>query len=118
LVIEFLSPTTTLAFDVTLAHGRSTYIALHQWAAEAGYAVVWQLQNVHGMVNFAAPSRDVHEDFQTAVQALVSGAAYDRANVYCSPPVEFQAQAVIDERMRLVYVVGRPTGRRCVVPYP
>lgn len=109
-------PATAHAFDVTYAHGRSTSIALRQWAADIGYAVIWQVQNSHGLVDFAAPSRDVHDDFHTAVQALVSGALYDRANVYCAPPMEFQAEAIIDDRMRIVYVVGRPTGRRCVVP--
>ena len=107
-----------MAFDVTFSHGRSTLIALRQWAADIGYEVIWQAQNPLGMVDFAAPARDVHEDFHTAVQALVSGAVYDRANVYCAPPLQFQAEAIIDDRVRLVYVVGRPTGKRCVVPYP
>lgn len=106
------------AFDVTYSHGRSTNIALHQWAAQTGYSVIWQLQNAHGTVDFAAPAQEIHEDFRTAVEALVSGAAYGRQNVYCSPPLQFQAEALVDDRMRLVYVVGRPTGKRCVVPYP
>ncbi|MNU03283.1 hypothetical protein D3C72_2472480 [compost metagenome] len=70
------------------------------------------------MVDFDAPSREVHVDFRVAVEALVSGAAYGRANVYCIPPSEYYAEAIIDDPMRLVYVVGRPTWRRCVVAYP
>lgn len=114
----FLSPRPTQAFSVTGVHGRSTYIAVHQWAAEVGYAVIWQPRTPNGQVDFAAPSRDVHEDFRAAVQALVSGAVYGRPNLYCLPPAEFQAEAIFDDRMRLVYVVGHPTGRRCVIPYP
>ena len=114
----FSPPRTAQAFSVTGVHGRSTFIAVHQWAAEAGYAVIWQPRTPNGQVDFAAPSCDVHEDFHVAVEVLVSGAVYGRANVYCLPPAEFQAEAIFDDRMRLVYVVGRPTGRRCVVPYP
>lgn len=118
LAVCFVSPPAALAFGVTGANGRSTFNAVNQWAAEVGYSVIWQPRTLSGMVDFAAPSRDVHEDFHVAVEALVSGAAYGRANVYCIPPSEFEAEAIIDDRMRLVYVVGRPTGRRCVVPYP
>ncbi|MBP0625430.1 hypothetical protein J8I82_37240 [Cupriavidus sp. LEh25] len=68
------------------------------------------------MVDFAAPSCEVPGDFNDAVRALVSGAAYGRTNAYCVPPSEFRLEAIVDDRMRLVYVVGQPTGRRCMVP--
>lgn len=113
-----MPPPTALAFSVTEIHSRSTYIAVHQWAAQVGYSVVWQLRTFAGTVDFPAPPRDVHEDFRIAVEALVSGAAYGHVNVYCIPPSEFWAEALIDDRMHLVYVVGRPSGRRCVAPYP
>lgn len=118
LTILCTSPSDTLAFAVTGSHGRSTYLAVQQWASEVGYAVVWQPQTRNGIADFVALPRDIHEDFRIAVEALVSGAAYGRANIYCIPPMELQAEAIIDDRMRLVYVVGRPTGRRCVVQYP
>ncbi|WP_200872510.1 hypothetical protein [Cupriavidus sp. SK-4] len=115
----FVSPQTVSAFGVTDAHRRSTYLAVTHWAAEVGYAVIWQPRTTAGTVlDFPAPSRDVHEDFWFAVEALVTGAAYGRANMYCIPPSEFRIEAIIDDRMRLVYVIGRPTLRRCVVPRP
>lgn len=117
LAICFMSPQAALAFSVTEAHGRSTYLAVHEWAAQVGYSVSWQPLTHAGTVDFPAPPLDVHEDFWMAVKALISGAAYGRANVYCLPPLEFQAEAIIDDHMRLVYVVGHPTGRRCSVPY-
>ncbi|MGY2488406.1 hypothetical protein [Cupriavidus sp. CP313] len=112
----FMSPPTALAYGVTRANGRSTFNAVTQWAAEVGYAVIWQPRTVTGMVDFVAPPREVHKDFRIAVKGLVSGAVYGRTNVYCIPPSEVQADAIIDDRMRLVYVVGRPTGRRCRSP--
>lgn len=118
LAIGFVLPAAAFAFAVTPAHGHSTFNAVSQWAAEVGYAVIWQPRTSNGMVDFTAPSREVPGEFYEAVSALVSGAAYGRANVYCVPPSEFRAQAIVDDRMHLIYVVGQPTGRRCVVPYP
>ncbi|MDF3837846.1 hypothetical protein P3W85_33665 [Cupriavidus basilensis] len=111
-------PSTALAFSVTGANSRSTFNAITQWAAEVDYGVIWEPRTGAGMIDFAAPTRYVHDDFRVAVEALVSGEVYGRRNVYCISPSEFQAEAIIDDRMRLVYVIGRPTGRRCVVTYP
>lgn len=112
----FVSPQTASAFGVTDADRRSTYLAVTHWAAEVGYAVIWQPRTTAGTVlDFPAPSREVHEDFWVAVEALVTGATYGRANMYCIPPSEFRIEAIIDDRMRLVYVIGRPTLRRCDV---
>jgi hypothetical protein len=107
-----------VAFGVTDAHGRSTYNAVHQWAADTGFVVIWQLLNKTGMVDFPAPPREVDKDFGVAVQALVTGAAYGHANIYCVPPMEFQPEAFIDHQTRLVYVIGHPTGRRCTGARP
>ncbi|WP_238587488.1 hypothetical protein [Cupriavidus sp. IDO] len=113
-----LAPAIAFAFSVTGANGRSTFNAVKQWAADVGYSVMWEPRTAGGIVDFAAPQRDVHEDFHDAVEALVSGEAYGRANEYCIPPSVYQAQAVIDDQLRMVYVFGRPTGKRCVFPYP
>lgn len=110
-----LSPA-AMAFGVTDAHGRSTFNAVHQWAADAGFVVIWQLLNKSGTVDFPAPPREVDKDFEIAVQALVTGAAYGHANMYCIPPMEFQPEALIDYHTRLVYVIGQPTGRSCPGP--
>ncbi|MHA7685476.1 hypothetical protein [Cupriavidus sp. PET2-C1] len=114
----FVAPATANAFSVTGAHGRSTFNAVKQWAADVGYGVIWEPRTAGGIVDFAAPQRDVHESFHNAIEALVSGEAYGRANEYCIPPSVYQAQAVIDDQLRMVYVFGRPTGKRCVFPYP
>ncbi|WP_235205785.1 hypothetical protein [Cupriavidus sp. SK-4] len=111
-------PATVFAFSVTGAHGRSTFNAVKHWAADMNYGVIWEPRTNGGVVDFSAPQRYVHEDFHIAVQALVSGEVYGRRNEYCIPPSVYQAQAVIDDRLRLVYVFGRPTGKRCVFPYP
>ncbi|MGO4302318.1 hypothetical protein [Cupriavidus sp. RAF12] len=113
----FVSPHAASAFGVTDAHRRSTYFAVTHWAAEVGYTVIWQPRTTAGTIlDFPAPSREVHEDFWFAVEALVTGAAYGRANMYCIPPSEFRIEAIIDDRVRLVYVLGRPTLRRCTAP--
>ncbi|KWR91507.1 hypothetical protein RM96_03950 [Cupriavidus sp. IDO] len=114
----FAAPHTAQAFSVTNANGLSPFNAVTHWASEVDYGVIWAPRTFAGMVDFVAPERDVHGDFRIAVEALVSGAAYGRANVYCIPPSELQATTIIDERMRLVYVIGRPTGRPCVRAYP
>lgn len=118
LAAALVAPATSFAFSVTGAHGRSTFNAVKQWAADMGYGVIWEPRTTGGIVDFSAPQRYVHEDFHIAVQALVSGDAYGRANEYCIPPSVYQAQAAIDDQLRLVFVFGRPAGKRCVFPTP
>ena len=117
-MVFLLNAPSVIAFSVTKDHHGSAYLAVHQWASEAGYTVIWQPQTRVGTVDFQALPREVPGDFGVAVNALVSGAAYGHINLYCVPPVEFRIEAIVDERMRLVYVVGRATGRRCDTPYP
>ena len=111
-------PSTALAFRVTDANGGSTFNTVRQWAVGVDYGLIWEPRTAAGMVDFAAPSSYVHGDFHEAIEALVSGAVYRRDNVYCVPPSEFHAKAIIDDRRRLVYVTGHPTGRRCMLHIP
>lgn len=83
-----------------------------------GNKLVWEPRTFNGIVNFRAPPKKVGDDFHSAVKALVSGAAYGRRNVYCIRPSEYEPHAMFDDEKRIVYVIARPTGDRCIFTFP
>lgn len=111
-------PSSALAFSVTAAHCSSTIEAIRQWATTLNYELIWEPRTFNGVVNFPAPPQKVGDEFHAAVEALVSGAAYGRRNVYCVRPSEYEPHAMFDDEKRIVYVIGRPTGNRCIFTYP
>ncbi|PLP98009.1 hypothetical protein CYJ10_24310 [Cupriavidus pauculus] len=69
-------------------------------------------------MNFPAGPKAMGDDFHAAVEALVSGKAYGRRNVYCVRPSEYEPYPVFDDEKRVIFVIARPTGNRCLFTYP
>jgi len=38
--------------------------------------------------------------------------------VYCIRPSEYEPHAMFDDEKRIVYVIARPTGNRCIFTFP
>ena len=111
-------PTASFAFHVAATDGSSTITVLRRWAATRHYEVVWEPRTASGIVNFPASPHAMGTNFHAAVEALVSGAAYGRRNVYCVRPSEYEPHPVFDDHQRVIYVIARPTGNRCIFTYP
>ena len=111
-------PTGTFAFSVAASHRSSTINVLRQWAAIRQYEVIWEPHTSNGVVNFPAAPKRMGSDFHAAVEALVSGKAYGRRNVYCVRPSEYEPHPIFDDDRRVIYVIARPTGNRCMFTYP